>query len=68
MVVLVLCFFIYSYSLSNLNNESHITSTKEDGLRELGRANFIANSGYEWTGKDELNYAIYLAKLKNSEE
>lgn len=50
-------------------NEHKVTekySYSPEGILELQRANYIANSGYEWTGKDELIYAIKLNKLKRN--
>jgi hypothetical protein len=59
--ILVVGVFIYSLSPSE---DMNIKATAEEGIIELSRANFIHNSGYEWTGKDELLYAAHLQNLR----
>ena len=62
LLILTLSLFVLNFKEKNIEKYSY----SPEGILELQRANFIANSGYDWTGKDELNYAIKLNEFKKS--
>lgn len=64
LTILTLSLFVYNFV--NLRNYEINTQYSPEGILELQRANYIANSGYVWTGKDELIYAIKLNEFKTS--